>query len=349
MKPVLRLLPLLLLLVLTRPATADDAGNFVTKLGQDTTGVEHYVRSADRIEIDQVGRAPRTLRRKLTYDLKDGAIDHVAAVVTPPGAATPTQTIDASYEPDSLKLVIQNGSAPASTQRHAVPRGSLLLFGASPWPVYETAIMKLAKSKADTLGTTMYYLGAGGPDHVLFRKLGRDSVEVSNSRNDVYHAAVDRSGHVLGTLSPRDTVKVTSAGGAAITIDYGRPSKRGRPVFGGTLVPYGDVWRTGANAATQFRTSTALDFNGTLVPAGFYTLWTLPTAQGWKLIVNSETGQWGTEHKADKDLFKIDMNVSTLPQVVERFTISVDATPTGGVLNLDWDTTRASVAFTAKP
>ena len=109
-------------------------------------------------------------------------------------------------------------------------------------------------------------------------------------------------------------------------IDYGRPAKRGRVVFGG-VVPYGKVWRTGANAATQFKTDKALDFGGTIVPAGFYTLWTLPTAKGWKLIVNGETGQWGTEHKPDKDLYTIDMQVTTLPQAVERFTIHVEDAP----------------------
>jgi hypothetical protein len=149
-------------------------------------------------------------------------------------------------------------------------------------------------------------------------------------------------------LSPRDTVKVESAGGASLTIDYSRPAKRGRSVIGGILVPYGEVWRTGANAATQVRTDRPLDFGGTVVPAGFYTLWTLPTATGWKLIVNGETGQWGTAHKPEKDLYTMDMKVSTLPQVVERFTISVEPSATGGVLNLDWDTTRASIAFTVK-
>jgi hypothetical protein len=131
-------------------------------------------------------------------------------------------------------------------------------------------------------------------------------------------------------------------------IDYGRPAKRGRVVMGG-LVPNGEVWRTGANAATQFKTDKALDFGGTVVPAGFYTLWSLYNGTSWKLIVNSETGQWGTEHKADKDLFTIDMKMSTLPQMAERFTISVDSNDKGGVLNLDWDTTRASVAFTTQP
>jgi hypothetical protein len=113
----------------------------------------------------------------------------------------------------------------------------------------------------------------------------------------------------------------------------------------GNVVPYGDVWRTGANAATQFKTDKALDFGGTVIPAGFYTLWTVPAANGWKLIFNSETGQWGTEHHADKDVAAIDMQVSALPQPEERFTIRVEPAADGGVLELDWDTTRASVPF----
>jgi len=161
--------------------------------------------------------------------------------------------------------------------------------------------------------------------------------------------AEEHAGAGLGTLSPRDTVRVANAGGASLWIDYGRPGKRGRTIFG-DVVPYGEIWRTGANAATQFRTDKALDFgSGVVVPAGFYTLWSLPTAAGWKLVVNSETGQWGTAHDAAKDLYTIDLVRSTLPEAAERFTIGVQSAATGGVLTLDWDRTRGSAAFTVKP
>ena len=136
--------------------------------------------------------------------------------------------------------------------------------------------------------------------------------------------------------------------GATLWFDYGRPGKRGRVIYG-TVVPFGEVWRTGANAATQFRTDRALEFGKTVVPAGFYTLWTVPGPKGWKLIVNSETGQWVTAHKDSLDLYTIDMKVSRLPQVAERFTITVEPRPQGGTLNFDWDTTRASVPFAVKP
>ena len=374
------------LLALARPVHADESGGFVVKLGADTTSVETYVRSKDRLVVDQVGRAPRTLRRHFTYDFKDGAIAHISTVFTPPGAAAPTQTIEATFDADSVRGQIRNGAAPPQDLRLALPRGALVIFSSSPWAQYEAVAMKLKQSKSDTLGGVLYFVGAPAPERYLLRKLGRDSVEISNTHADLYHAAVDKAGRIQGTLpiagtqkfgitrvasldvdayansfmareqagqgvgvlSPRDTVRVASAGGAAITLDYGRPAKRGRVVFGG-VVPYGEVWRTGANAATQIRTDKALSFGGTVVPAGFYTLWTLPMASGWKLIVNSETGQWGTAHKADKDLYTIDMKLSTLPQVVERFTISIDANDQGGLLNLDWDTTRASAAFTVQP
>jgi hypothetical protein len=151
----------------------------------------------------------------------------------------------------------------------------------------------------------------------------------------------------MGALSTRDTLQV-AAGGAALWIDYGRPAKRGRAIFG-ALVPWDVVWRTGANAATQFRTDHALQMNGTTVPAGFYTLWSIPTPTGMKLVINGQTGQWGTDHDAARDLYTIDMQVSTLAQPVERFTVSVDPGAKGGVLHLDWDTRRASLSFTTVP
>jgi len=373
-------------LALAGPAGADDSGSFVVRLGQDTVSVEHYTRSASRLEIDQVGRAPRVLQRHFVYDFKDGALSSVSVVVTPPGSATPTQTIDARRDADSLRVQIQSGSAPAQRSSIGMPPGTLVLTGSSPWSGYESQTMKLVQAKGDSLRGTMYFIGASSVDWLSLRRLGRDSVAILNQHQDSYHVGVDPAGRILGVLpiagtqkfsvnrveqldlkamaaswaareqagaglgplSPRDTVRAGNAGGATLWIDYGRPGKRGRVIFGG-VVPYGEVWRTGANAATQFRTDKALDFGGTVVPPGFYTLWTIPTASGWKLVINSETGQWGTDHKAAKDLYTIDMKVSTLPQVTERFTISVEANPQGGVLNLDWDTTRASAAFTVKP
>jgi hypothetical protein len=136
--------------------------------------------------------------------------------------------------------------------------------------------------------------------------------------------------------------------GKTVSIQYSRPSMRGRKIFG-ELVPYGEVWRTGANAATSLKTDVALNIGGASVPAGSYTLYTLPGASGWKLIINKQTGQWGTEYNPAQDLARLDMKVASRTSPLEQFTISFDKT--GGnsaMLKLEWDTTVASVEVKEK-
>lgn len=148
--------------------------------------------------------------------------------------------------------------------------------------------------------------------------------------------------------SPRDSVAAT-IGGASVKVNYGRPSMRGRAIFGG-LVPYGTAWRTGANEATAFTTSKALRFGTVTVPAGNYTLFTLPAQDGkWQLIINKQTGQWGTAYDAKQDLVRIPMTVSQSPAAVEQMQITVTAAGTGGQLAVLWDRTKAMAAFTVAP
>lgn len=377
----LRLLLVALVMLVATPVFARDTGTFLVRLGDDTTSVERYTRTPQKLEVHQVGRSPRVLRRHFVYDLKQGNVTGLSMVVTPPDTDTPTQTITATFGPDSARMKIESAGRPVQNVRVALPADAVIVATSSPWTGYESAIQKLMKGKADSLRTTVYFLGGDTGYWMSLHKLGRDSVAVANGHLDQFHARVNRQGQILGvlpiagtgmfgverkaeldmaaitasfaarekagaglgTLSPRDSVLAT-VGGANLWIDYGRPAKRGRVVFG-SIVPYGEVWRTGANAATQFRTNKPLDFGGTTVPAGFYTLWTLPTSEGWTLIVNSETGQWGTARHADKDLYRIAMKVDALPQPEERFTIRVEPTGDGGVLQLQWDTTRASATF----
>lgn len=148
--------------------------------------------------------------------------------------------------------------------------------------------------------------------------------------------------------SPPGEASVKFADGKSVTIKYSRPSMKGRKIYGG-LVPYGQVWRTGANAATSLTTDTALDIGGTNVPAGSYTLYTIPTETGWTLVVSKQTGQWGTEYSQGQDLARIPMKVTQLPSGLETFTISFDKTgPKAATLKLDWELTSASVNITEK-
>jgi hypothetical protein len=162
---------------------------------------------------------------------------------------------------------------------------------------------------------------------------------------------------VLGTLmavaqqdkskrpSPPGTAQFTFSDGKKITIDYSRPFKKGRRIYGG-LVPYGKVWRTGANEATSFVSEKDIDVGGTRVPSGSYTLYTLPSEGTWKLIINKQTGQWGTEYDQAQDLARINMKKEPLPQAVEQFTISFEpASGDSTTLRLDWENTRLSVSI----
>ncbi len=144
--------------------------------------------------------------------------------------------------------------------------------------------------------------------------------------------------------SPRDTTRATIAG-AHLLVDYGRPSMRGRVIWGG-LVPWGKVWRTGANAATTFVTDKPLSIGGSAVPAGTYTLYSVPQQTGqWLLVVNKQNKQWGTEYHEDQDLVRIPMTTAPVPASVEKFAINIVPQGEGGEIQMVWDTTQASVRF----
>lgn len=146
-----------------------------------------------------------------------------------------------------------------------------------------------------------------------------------------------------GKPSPPASASCDLGGGKTIKTDYSSPRMRGRKIYG-DLVLYDQVWRTGANEATTFVTNTNLLVGGKHVPAGAYTIFTVPGQNSWKLIINKKTGEWGIPYKYESDeLARVDMKVSKLPSPVENFTISYEKNADGCVMHLDWETTRASV------
>ena len=143
--------------------------------------------------------------------------------------------------------------------------------------------------------------------------------------------------------SPPGTASYSFADGKKVSIDYSRPYAKGRKIMGG-LVPFGQVWRTGANSATSFVTDTDVTIGGTNVPAGKYTIYTLPGEMAWKLIINKQTGQWGTKYDQSQDLARIDMVATKLSTPMEQFTISFDKTGDDSAkLKLEWENTSATV------
>lgn len=147
-----------------------------------------------------------------------------------------------------------------------------------------------------------------------------------------------------GRASPLDTATAVIEG-HDLEIRYGRPSMRGRVIYGG-LVPWGRVWRTGANEATHFRTPVALRIGDARVPAGEYTLFSIPGEGEWTLVINRQTGQWGTAYDASRDLVRVPMRVESLDEPAETLTIALaPGSASDGVLTIEWERTRAILAF----
>jgi Protein of unknown function (DUF2911) len=149
--------------------------------------------------------------------------------------------------------------------------------------------------------------------------------------------------------SPAASASCDLGGGKTLTVNYSSPRMKGRKIFGGTVVPYGEVWRSGANEATTFVTDADLSVGGKPVPAGSYTLFTIPDKDKWTLIISKKTGEWGTPYPgADSDFARIDMTPSTLPTNVENFTIAFDKNSNGCIMRMDWESTRASTSIARK-
>lgn len=154
--------------------------------------------------------------------------------------------------------------------------------------------------------------------------------------------------------SPPANAECKFSDGKSVKVDYSSPrmqdpkTHQPRKIYGG-LVPFGQVWRTGANEATTFVSDTNLNVGGKDVPAGNYTIFTVPEQDKWTLVISKKTGEWGTDYPGEKeDLARVSMNVSKTPSQVENFTISFDQKGSSCTMNLDWENTRASVPVAEK-
>jgi hypothetical protein len=149
-------------------------------------------------------------------------------------------------------------------------------------------------------------------------------------------------------LSPPAKASCKFADGKAIAVNYSSPRMRGRKIYG-DLVPYGEVWRAGANEATSFVTTANLVAGGKAIPAGKYTMFTVPEPTKWTLVISKQTGEWGIPYPGTRyDLVRAEMSVGKLPAPVENFTISFESNGNTCTIRLDWERTRASIAFSEK-
>jgi len=147
--------------------------------------------------------------------------------------------------------------------------------------------------------------------------------------------------------SPPATARCSFATGRSIDLAYSSPQMNGRKIFGG-LLPYGQVFRAGANEATSLVTTADLLLGGKDLPAGNYTIFVIPNSDKWTLIISRKTGEWGIPYPEGYDLLRVDMSVSQLPSQVENFTISFDPAGRNCDMRIDWENTRASAEFAEK-
>ena len=148
--------------------------------------------------------------------------------------------------------------------------------------------------------------------------------------------------------SPAASAQCKFADGKSIKVNYSSPRAKGRKIYG-DLVPFGEVWRTGANEATTFDTDANLTIEGKEVPAGNYTIFTVPGQDKWELIINKKTGEWGIPYKYESDeLGRFNMSVSKTAAPVENFTISFHEMGNGCHMYIDWENTRATIEISEK-
>ena len=337
-----------------------ETGAYVVRLGADTIAVEKYTRTANRLEVDAVVRTPTTTKRHYVATLKGGDVtqlDYAAERLdksVPPTKAKITYGADttiASYAQGDSNRVVRTAA------RQALP------YVGNAFALMDLMIARFLAMKTDSATITSMAIGAPQPSSWPMSKESATVVRVWYF-GDPMMATLDASGHLvsldgsrttnkimvervkdaniplltttyqlrdaqgkgLGQLSPADSVRAT-VGPAQIAINYSSPGRRGRTLLG-AMIPYDQVWRTGANAATTLTTTVDLDFGGTVVPAGKYSLWTLPTRTGWTLIINKQSGQWGTEYDPAQDLARIPLQVVSADQQPEHFVIDVEP-PTG--------------------
>lgn len=367
-------------------APLPERGVLFLRLGPDTMFVERFELTRDRLYVESVVRTPRVIFRTFDAPLNaDGSFASVRAAefeaANPRGPARDSATI--TFSADSTFYALGIGDGKQSLRLSG--RGDYVLSFPGNVTFLNHLLLAARATRAigDSLTGTMTSRIGSFP--LLVKRVAPDTVTVFAQLAGLMRVVLGADGKVVGldgtgsslgyigtraswididsvsrafaeqerragptgSLSLRDTV-VAEIGGARLVVDYGRPSKRGRAIFG-NVVPFDRIWRTGANLATHFITDRPLDFNGVPLPEGVYTLHTIPRPDGWTLLVSSQTGQWGSvAPDPERFVARIPMRLRESSEVVETFTIALVPEGGGGRIRLAWDRTLAEVGFTVR-
>ena len=364
------------------PVPAAVSGAFVTVLGDDTLAVERFTRTPSGMEATVALRAPRTtLTTYRLYLTPSGGLERYQAVVRQPLTGEVLRRTSAEPVGDSLRVTVTGTMGETTSRMVPGAARSLPFIDMVHWP-FELMVARAVAAggpldqplftergtvaftsdvapggavtvrhpfrgpmavEADADGRLVMLDAGATTRKLIVRRVADVDVEAAAAR----YAEQDAAGRSVGDLSGRGEA-VATIGGATIAVDYGQPQRRGREIWG-ALVPWGELWRTGANRATHLTTDRALvldpDGAALAVPAGEYTLYSIPEAEGGLLIVNRQTGQGGTTYEATRDLGRVPLTRSSLTEAVEVFTIGVEAEGRGGRLALRWASDAFSVPF----
>ena len=361
-----------------------DSAVFVTRLGADTLVIERVISSPRRVEAEVAMRVPTTTRTTYVLELSpSGILERMEALTfdTTARGKTPVRREVITRVGDSLRVESKAGEQQRA--RSVAASANVLPFiDMVHWP-YEIALVRFRSSGAATSAQPLL-TGQRVADFALAR-VAADSMTITHPSRGTMRLRVDPAGRLLALDAGATTRKLTverrpwmpiddvvrrwtaqdatgrslgalsgrarttsTVGGATIALDHGTPSKRGRAIWG-ALVPFGSVWRTGANEATHFETDRDLVFGtgaDTLsVPAGRYTLFSVPERDGGWLIINRQTGQTGTAYDASRDLGRVRLTTRPLAAPVEPFTIKAEAEGGTNLLRLQWDASERTVPF----
>jgi hypothetical protein len=378
MSRLLRFLSVAALAATATPAFAQD-GAIVYRLGKDTVAVERWARTPTRFSGEMVTRSGAAVVRT-SYDLTIAGGRVTAATIKrmqpdgKPVAAGPTEVRLTLGADSATRTIVTGDSSQTRAFRVANAFPSLPVFVYAPYVL----LAEMGAGKRDSVpaialaGNNVGYLGLeqmaadtlrlrGAPYAMLltFRGGRIQSQDGSYTTNKsigtvvpaatVNVAAIAGAMKPTGVLSPRMTAYAGFAQGP-ITVNYGSPAVRGRTVWGGTLIPFDTVWRTGANEATHLATSKTMLLGDMTLAPGLYTLWIQHTRSGTWLIVNKQVGQWGTAYNAANDIGRVAMTLAKAPDHVEDFTITVRALGgPRGALEFAWGDQMAAAPFTIRP
>jgi hypothetical protein len=366
--------------LLAATSVSAQSASLVYRLGKDTVAIEQYTRSATGMTGEMVQRSGATVARYLyTITLAKNGRPTTASIkrLNADGSLPPNAPSDTRFTVTADSIVREGVFADSMPRRAFAAKQALINF---PTFIYGPTELLAGLAKSGGAVDSLPALGvAGNLGFTGIVPAGGDSVRLRGGayamvlRFDAGHrlqlvdgsfttnksiatrgaggldmAAIAKSMKPTGTLSLRETARGAFGQGGIVIVDYGRPSVRDRSVWGGTLVPFDTVWRTGANDATHLFTSRTLTMGDLVIPPGAYTLFVQHTRAGTWLIVNTQVGQWGTNYSAANDLGRVAMQMNATPSHVEEFTIAVRSMgPTRGAIEMSWGPGMVSAPFTA--